>query len=75
MFNPSKLLKLKSEKDLFVKRHSDLIRFLERNFGSEVREGDELTITYMHQGGVEETVTAKLTQEDVDVIQVIGKMF
>lgn len=75
MFNPSKLLKLKSEKDLFVKRHSDLVHFLERNFGGEVREGDELTITYSHQGGEEETVTAKLTPEDVQVIQVIGKMF
>ena len=75
--NVTKLLKLKSlktEKEQFVDRHSDLIRFLERNFGGEINEGDELTIIYSHRGGLEESVTAQLTAEDIQVIQAISKV-
>ena len=75
MINPKKLLKLKPEKELFVKRHSDLVQFLEMNFGGEIQDGDELTIIYSHVDGEEESITVTLTEEDVQVIQTISKLF
>ncbi len=75
MVNPTKLLKFKSEKEQFVNRHADFVRFLERNFGGEILEGDEISFTYAHRDGVEESATVKLSAEDVQVIQAIAKMF
>lgn len=75
MLNPGKLLKLKQDKDRFVLRHQEFVRFLEKKLGAEISEGDEITLVYTKKDGSSESSSAKLTREDLELINTIGKLF
>lgn len=74
MFNPTKLLKVKSEWDHFVRRHPAFVAFLEKSFDRNVREGDAITITYAHRDGQTDAESVVLSREDAELIRFIAQI-
>lgn len=72
MINPAKLIKLKTEKDRFVKRHPEFIQFLIEQLDN-IQEGDEFDL--ICADNISDNGRKLIcTEEDVQVFQMIGKL-